>query len=156
MNNPAHRANPQQNLQVVLERTVRARRERVFRAWTDPILMEKWFSPVSMKPVGIEAQAVVGGSYRIGMRDQDGTIHYVRGKYIEILPPERLVFTWAWETEPPSVDSLVTVEFFEQGDSTRILLKHEQLTTLQSQESHRRGWEGCLEHLELGIQSGEI
>ena len=156
MNNPANRANLQQNHQVVVERTFSAPRERVFRAWIDPSLMEKWFAPVTMKPVGIEANVVVGGSYRIGMRHQDGTIHYARGKYIEILPPERLVFTWAWETESPEVDSLVTVEFFEQGDSTRVVLRHEQLTTLSSQESHRRGWEGCLRHLDLTISKGGI
>lgn len=156
MNNPANRTNLQQNLQVVVERTFSSPRDRVFRAWIDPVLMEKWFAPVTMKPVGIEANVVVGGSYRIGMRHQDGTIHYASGKYIEIRPPERLVFTWAWQTEPPGVDSLVTVEFFEQSDSTRVVLRHEQLTTPQSQESHRQGWEGCLEHLELSILSRDI
>ncbi len=156
MNNPANRANPQQNLQVVVERTFLAPRARVFRAWTDPNLMGKWFAPAPMKPVGIETNVAVGGSYRIGMRQQDGTIHYAIGKYIEILPPERLVFTWAWQTEPPGVDTLVTVEFFEQGDSTRVVLRHEQLPDSSSQEDHRRGWEGCLEHLELNILSGDI
>ena len=156
MDNPANRADPPSNLQVIVERTFLAPRERVFRAWIDPSLMEKWFAPAPLKPVGIEADVIVGGRYRIGMRQPDGTIQYAVGKYLEILPPERLVFTWAWQTDPSSVDSLVTVEFFEQGDSTRVVLRHEQLTTLSSQESHRRGWEGCLEHLDLTISKGGI
>lgn len=156
MDNPANRADPPSNLQVIVERTFLAPRERLFRAWIEPSLMAKWFAPVPLKPVGIEADVVVGGRYRIGMRQPDGTIHYAVGKYLEILPPKRLVFTWAWQTEPSSVDSLVTVEFFEQGDSTRVVLRHEQLTTLSSQESHRRGWEGCLEHLELTISKEVI
>jgi uncharacterized protein YndB with AHSA1/START domain len=147
MNKPANRADARQNLQVVVERIIPARREKVFRAWIDPVLMEKWFAPLTMKPEGIEANATVGGSYRIGMRQQDGTIHYVGGKYVEIRPPERLVFTWAWEAEPPEADSLVTVEFFEQGEATRLVLRHEQLPNPESQESHRHGWEGCLEQL---------
>ena len=118
--------------------------------------MEKWFAPVTMKPVGIEANAVVGGSYRIGMRHRDGTIHFASGKYIEILPPERLVFTWAWQTDPPEAVSLVTVEFYDLGNATRVVLKHRQLPTAKDQESHRRGWEGCLRELENKIQGGDI
>ena len=156
MNNPSNHDNAQQNLQVVVEKTIAAKRDRVFRAWIDPVLMEKWFAPVNKKAVGVEANAVVGGRYRIGMRGQDGVIDYVSGRYIEIRPPERLVFTWAWETEPPSVDSLVIVEFFEEGDMTRVVLTNKQLTTPQSQESHRRGWESCLQHLELNILDGQI
>src|SRR5512136_312745 len=103
MNNQINRANSQQNLQVVVERTFLASRERVFKAWTDPHLMGKWFAPAPLKPVEIETNVTVGGRYRIGMRQQDGTIHYAVGTYIEILPPERLVFTWAWLTEPRRV-----------------------------------------------------
>lgn len=114
MDNPANRANPQPYLQVIVERTFLAPRERVFRAWSDPILMEKWFAPAPLKPVGIEAHVVVGGRYRIGMRQPDGTIHYAVGKYLEIVPPERLVFTRAWQTQPPGADSLVTVEFLNK------------------------------------------
>ncbi len=156
MNNPADRADSQQNIFLVVERVFPARREKVFRAWIDPTLMEKWFSPANMKQVGIEANVVVGGSYRIGMRDRDGTTIYVSGKYVEILPPQRLVFTWAWETDPPGIDSLVTVEFFEQGDMTRVVLRHEQLADTQSREQHRRGWEEILELLELSLSSGEV
>lgn len=109
-----------------------------------------------MTPVDVEANVSVGGSYRIGMREQDGSVFYVGGKYIEILPPERLVFTWAWQTDPPGANSLVTVEFFDQGNSTRVVLRQEQLPDAASQASHRRGWEACLNNLELFISRGEV
>jgi len=156
VNNPANRANPGQDVKVVVERTLAASRERVFRAWTDPGLMEKWFSPMDKTTVGVEANVVEGGKYRIGMRGQDGVVSYVSGRYIEIEPPRRLVFTWAWETEPPGVESLVTIEFFEQGDSTRLVLTHQKLETQQDRDSHRRGWEGCLQHLEQIIVNADI
>jgi uncharacterized protein YndB with AHSA1/START domain len=156
MKNPANRTNPQQDLQVVVERILPARRARVYRAWIDPVLMEKWFAPMDKKAVSVEANVTVGGRYRIGMRGQDGAVDYVSGRYLEIQPPERLVFTWTWETEPPSEDSIVTVEFFEQGDSTRLVLTHQKLTTPQSRDSHRRGWESCLEHLETNLLNGNI
>ncbi len=156
MNPLARDANSGQNLQVVVERVFSAPRERVFRAWTDPALMEKWFAPPPMQPVGVEADVTVGGRFRIGMRQPDGHVHYAAGKYVEILPSERLVFTWAWETDPPQADSLVTVEFFKEGDSTRVVLKHEQLPLVPSPEEHRRGWEGCLEHLEVNLELGLV
>jgi uncharacterized protein YndB with AHSA1/START domain len=145
-----------QDQPVVVERLFHARRERVFRAWTDPALMGKWFSPTSMRPVGVEAQAVTGGSYRIGIREQDGEIHYVAGKYLEVQPPERLVFTWGWLAQPPEFSSLVTVEFFEQGEATRVVLTHERLRSPQDRADHLRGWGGCLEQLELSLLSGEL
>src|SRR5512147_3188829 len=101
MNSPVNRADSHQNIFLVVERVFPARREKVFQAWIDPALMEKWFRPVNMQLVRIDANVVVGGSYRIGMHDLDGTIITVGGKYVEILPPQRLVFTWAWETDPP-------------------------------------------------------
>ena len=156
MNIPVDRANSQKNLHVVVERIFFARRPRVFQAWTDPVLMVKWFSPATMVPVNVEANVTVGGSYRIGMREQDGSVFYVGGKYIEIRPPERLVFTWAWQTDPPGADSLVTVEFIVGGNYTRVVLRHEQLPDSESQASHRRGWIACLNNLESTISRGEI
>jgi uncharacterized protein YndB with AHSA1/START domain len=156
MKDPTGRADSQPGLKVVVQRTFAARRERVFRAWIDPDWMEKWFSPPAMTPVGVEATVTVGGSYRIGMRDSDGTTNYVGGIYVEILPPERLVFTWAWQNGPAAADSLVTVEFIAQGESTLVIVTHEQLPISPTPDDHRRGWEGCLEHLQLSLFSGEI
>jgi uncharacterized protein YndB with AHSA1/START domain len=156
MSNPMDRANPQQDVRVVVERILHAPRTRVFRAWTDPALLEKWFSPVDRTTVGVEANAVIGGRYRIGMRGPNGAVNYVSGIYIEIEPPQRLVFTWAWETDPPGGESLVTIEFFEQGDATRLVITHQKLETAQDRESHLHGWESCLQHLELKITNGEI
>src|SRR5512136_1803719 len=108
MANLIKRTKPGGNLQLVVEHTFPSPRPRVYQAWTDPVLMEKWFAPAGRQAVGVEAEMVVGGSYRIGMRGPDGKVDVVAGKYVEILPPERLVFTWAWQTDPPEAVSLVT------------------------------------------------
>ncbi len=156
MNNLARDADSRQNLTLVVERVFAARRERVFRAWTDAALLARWFAPSGTQPVGVEAHAAAGGSYRIGMRDADGVTSYVSGKYLQVVPPERLVFTWAWESDPPEAESLVTIEFFEQGGATRVRLRHEKLADAQSQARHRRGWESCLDQLQASLASGSI
>ena len=144
MKNPVNRASP--SLSLIVERTFPAAREKVFRAWIDPALMLKWFAPVGMTPFGIEADARVGGNYRIGMRERDGSTVIVTGTYLEVTPPTRLVFTWAWQSDPGD-SSVVTVEFIERQNATHIVLTHTRITDPAHVESHRYGWEGCLDHL---------
>ncbi len=139
------------NLRLVIERIFPAGREQIFQAWTDPSVMEKWFAPPGMQPVGITTELAVGGKYQIGMRHADGTVHVASGQYREIRPPEKLVFTWSWQTDPPGTETLVTLELFEHGTGTRLVLTHERFPTLESQEDHKRGWEGCLEQLQQAI-----
>ena len=111
-----------------LRRTFQAPRERVFRAWTDPIELGRWFAPSeeysAIVPV-LELQ--VGGKYCVEMHHKGGNIHRVSGTYREIKPPEKIAFTWRWEHDPDVAESLVTIEFRDLGPSTEILLTHEHL-----------------------------
>ena len=75
---------------VRLTRVLRAPRERVFSAWTEPGLLERWWTGVGGW----------GGRYRFSMRDDRGAAHSVAGVYSEIAPPDRLAFTWTWENDP--------------------------------------------------------
>lgn len=60
--------------------------------------------------------------------------------------PERLVFTWLWEDHPnlgDSGDTLVTVELFDRGGRTELILTHEGFVSEAAREDHATGWEGC-------------
>ena len=130
-----------------ITRTYAAPREKVFRAWTDPEVMKKWFAPsdeFSVPEVAIDAR--VGGRYCIVMRAPDGEHHRVGGVYREYAPPARLVFTWAWESTPER-ESLVTVEFKELGTSTELILTHERFADEEARDKHQQGWTGCLGRL---------
>ncbi len=144
------------NVQLVVERTFDAPRDRVFRAWIDPERMIKWFAPVGMRPVNIEVEAHVGGKYQIGMQEPDGRTIYATGEYVEIAAPNRLVFTWSWLAEQRTENSLVTVEFIDRGGSTHIVLTHERLRTAEIKEGNRDGWSNCFESLHQYLMSGDI
>ena len=74
------------------------------------------------EPVPAETDARVGGRYRIVMRAPDGEEHDVeRDVYREVVPNEKLVFTWAWQSTPER-ESLVTVELKPDGDGTLLTL----------------------------------
>ena len=91
----------------------------------------------------------MGGSYRLIMRDADGKERSAGGEYTEVTPPERLAFTWAWETEgmERGEDSLVELEFREEADTTTVVLVHSGLAGEESKQQHSHGWNGCLDNL---------
>jgi uncharacterized protein YndB with AHSA1/START domain len=141
-----------QGEQLRLQRTFTAPREEVFRAWTDPELLRRWWAAGRNWEAKLaETDVRVGGRYRLAMRDTDsGAEHTVQGRYVEVDPPARLVYTWTWEDadkDSASADSIVTVEFQEEDGETTVVLTHDGITDAQSREGHAHGWSGCLDNL---------
>ena len=128
-------------------RTLRSAPDRVWRAWTDPEAMKRWFAPSDAFTVPVvEADVRLGGRYRIVMKSPDGEERDVRGVYREIVPNEKLVFTWAWQSTPER-ESLVTLRLRPAGSGTELTLTHEQLHDTESLDVHRRGWVGVIGQL---------
>src|SRR5438445_13670197 len=100
---------------VRLQRTFQAPREKVFQAWTRPEDLKRWSAPGDLTTPVAEVDLRVGGRYRIDMRAPDGTLHRVTGTYREVDPPNRLVYTWQWETTPGATETLVTVAFHDRA-----------------------------------------
>ena len=125
-------------------------RELVFDAWTNKEHLSKWMGPtpdINLTLTEVDAQK--GGSYRFGF-DEKGCsddISYVHGEYLEIIRPEKLVFTWIWEAPPEEecVETLVTVEFFETQTGTEVVLTHQRFATDESRDKHLWGWEGTFD-----------
>ncbi len=153
-------AAPQQNPDTWLQlrRTFAAPREKVFRAWTDRQALEKWMCRDVPTHAANYTQLDVrtGGSYRMEVHDSAGGITHVgQGVYKLVKPPEKVVFTWAWKktsslggefSECP--ETLVTVEFFERGAHTEVVLTHQGFDSAKLRDAHRTGWTGCFDALE--------
>ncbi len=141
---------------VVVRRTFRASRERLFRAWSDPRELVAWFSPEGYGNPSAEADARAGGRFRIAMQKlPDGEPFYVTGEYRLVDPPARLVFSWTWEDVLEDVrDTIVTIDFVESGDETEIVLTHE-LLPVERRESHTEGWQALLAKLGTVIEEGK-
>jgi uncharacterized protein YndB with AHSA1/START domain len=138
---------------VHVSRTFDAPRERVFRAWTEAEAMSQWFGSTA----SVESNVRVGGSYRIAVKlPPTGRRVHIVGTYLEIDPPQRLVFTFGWERMPIMFgmgDSKVTVEFRELQDETEVRLTHELLDKRRIRAFHRWGWNQSLERLGLFLLS---
>lgn len=135
-----------------LTRLFAAPRERVFAAWTDPELLRRWWAAVQGWATSrAEVDARPGGRYRLSMRDGDAE-YTVGGVYLEVLPPERLAYTWTWEGEAEimrgSEGTLVTVDFVDAGDGTEVVITHTGFAGDRIRDLHGEGWAGCLDNLE--------
>jgi uncharacterized protein YndB with AHSA1/START domain len=133
---------------VELERRIAARPETVFRYFTDPARYRLW------QGVDAELDARPGGLFRVEMTGQ--THVFARGEFVEVRPPERIVFTWGWErlkglpdemeSVPPG-SSTVEVTLTPDGDGTILRLRHSGLPTAPAGIFHTDGWTMSFERL---------
>ena len=132
---------------LTLTRHVKAPAERVFQAWTSGEALKRWFGPSDSMIVSVaDIDVEVGGRYRIVMQEPGGEAHRVGGVYREIVPNERLVFTWAWESTPER-ESIVTVALRPVDGGTELTLTHVQFFDEAARDRHAHGWTGSLERL---------
>ena len=132
---------------LTLRRRLNAPPARVYEAWTDPAKIMRWFGPANAETLRAETNPEVGGRFRVLMRTPDGEQHEVSGVYREVVPNEKLVFTWAWRSTPER-ESLVTVTLKRDGDGTVLTLTHEQFFDEAARDAHRGGWTGAIDKLE--------
>jgi uncharacterized protein YndB with AHSA1/START domain len=134
-----------------IERTFNAPARAVFDAWTSPDVLRRWWPAGSdwETPVA-EVDPRVGGALRLVMRSPEGEEFGGSGEYIEITPPERLVFTWTWDGhEEHEGTQVVEVEFAEREDgTTAVVLTNRGLPDEESRRSHREGWEASFDNLD--------
>jgi uncharacterized protein YndB with AHSA1/START domain len=131
-----------------------APRERVFQAWTDPKKMTEWFCHAKPGLIGelIVMDVRPGGLYGFDVSSADGKVFKVRGKYLEIKPPEKLAFTWFWETEPEYGHTLVTLEFVDLGERSELVMTHERFANSDARDKHYNGWAFCLDSLQRHVE----
>jgi uncharacterized protein YndB with AHSA1/START domain len=133
---------------LTIKRRFKAPPEKVFRAWTDPERLNRWMGGPEIATARAETDVRVGGRYRVVMQKAgDSEQHDVSGVYREVIPNERLVFTWAWKTTPER-ESLVTITFKADGDGTLMTFTHEQFFDEDARDRHQHGWNGSFEKLE--------
>jgi uncharacterized protein YndB with AHSA1/START domain len=141
-------AGTSQNLVVEREVNIDASPETVFEFFTDPAKMVRWKG----------AQATLdprpGGVYRVEMNEQA----IVLGEYVEVDPPNRLVFTWGWEGDSaftPPGSSTVEITLTPTADGTLVRLVHTGLPSAESAEAHGHGWDQYMPRLAIAATGGD-
>jgi uncharacterized protein YndB with AHSA1/START domain len=135
---------------LVIERVFNAPRELVFQAWTDPEHIRKWFGPRDHPATQMSMDVRPGGRWRGCLRSTEtGNDLWLGGVYREIVPPERLVFTFAWEEEGErGLETLVTITLVEQGEKTRMIFRQSPFQSSGERDGHHGGWTSTFDRLD--------
>jgi uncharacterized protein YndB with AHSA1/START domain len=136
---------------LVLRRTFEASRARVFRAWITPVALESWLRPRGMSMIVRSLDARVGGSFRFDLESGSSLI----GTYLQIVPPEKLVFTWSGGAAQ-SWGTVVTLDFLDQGAATELVLTHEHLGTPERRARAEGGWPSLFDALASVLSSPHL
>jgi uncharacterized protein YndB with AHSA1/START domain len=151
---PAERA-------LVITRIFNAPREQVWKAWTKPEHMKRWWGPKGFTSPVSKIDLRVGGAYLSCMRSPEGQDFWSTGVYREIVPLERIVCTDSFADEKGSVvpashygmegafplEMLITVTFEELDGKTRFTLRHDGIPAGQMSELTEAGWRQSFDKL---------
>ena len=121
--------------EIRIERVLPATIGRVYDAWTRADLLVQWYCPNPRLALKVDADVRAGGSYVVEMGP-----HVVRGTYLEVEPPTRLVFSWQWDGTDDA-PTRVEVELTEVPEGTRMRLSHTGFATAEDAANHRLGWD---------------
>jgi uncharacterized protein YndB with AHSA1/START domain len=118
--------------QILIRREFNAPKHLVYKAWTTPELIRRWWSANRGEVTVADVDLRVGGRWRFVMLTDDGSEVAFHGEYRELIPNERIVYTEVYEGVPNGDDApaLNTLTFTEQGGRTTLML----LTEATSQE----------------------
>lgn len=125
-----------------ISRTLPAPPQAVWRAFTEPAALAEWFWPAASFGTTAELDVRPGGRLRISAPRRGIA---VSGSYVDVSPPQRLVFTWRWDGEP--AETLVTLTLRATDGGCELLLVHERFGDEDARDANALGWSDCLDRL---------
>lgn len=144
--------------ELTIKRIFDAPRTLVYACWTDEDHTRHWFFPKDFTVPFAESDIRPGGRYRSCLRAPDGTDHWVGGVYRELVPPEKIVFTHAWQDEAGNAEheTLVTITLKDLGgDRTELTFHQAYFLSEASREGHAGGWNETFDELQ-GYLAGKV
>jgi uncharacterized protein YndB with AHSA1/START domain len=136
-------------------RVIRAPREEVFAAWTEPELLRQWWGPGPVTCPEAEVDLREGGAYRLANLEADGSITWISGRFERVRAPEELVYTWAVSILPDE-RTLVRVTFMPHPDGTELTIVHERFAVEAVRDMHLQGWGACIDKLEAMVANHAV
>jgi uncharacterized protein YndB with AHSA1/START domain len=132
--------------ELVITRIFDAPRQLVFKAWTEPEHLARWWGPAGFSIICFNGEVRPGGAWCRTMRSPEGIVFRKHGIYRNIAPAERLVFTYVSDDAEgnPGPETLVTVTFADLDGRTRVTLRQTPFESAAARDAHEAGWTSCL------------
>ncbi|GAB4117984.1 MAG: SRPBCC family protein [Roseiflexaceae bacterium] len=147
---------------LVLERVVDVAPERVWRAWTTPAELMKWFTPAPWKTVDCEIDPRPGGIFRTVMESPEGDRNEGTGCILEAIPNQRLIWTGALlpgfrprASEPMIFSAIILIEPHGSGTKYTAIAIHmnEEDSAKHAEMGFHHGWGAALDQLVILAKS---
>jgi uncharacterized protein YndB with AHSA1/START domain len=153
--------------ELVIERLLDAPREQLFKAWTEPERLKRWWGPRGFTLPVCKIDLRVGGEFLYCMRSPEGQDYWGKGVYREIVAPERIVYTDSFADEQGNTvpashyfgmdstwpdETLVTVTFVAEQGKTRLTLRHGPVPSGAQSEGAKQGWSESFDKLAKALQ----
>ena len=135
--------------ELVIERLIDAPRDLVFRTWVDPRMALAWWGPPESPATHVQIEFRVGGAWSGRLRTVDGRELRQKGVFREIVPPERLVFTFVWEdANGRGQESLVSLYFADDAGRTRLALNERPFRSRALRDANVVEWSDAIDRFE--------
>jgi uncharacterized protein YndB with AHSA1/START domain len=136
-------------LRLHLEKVLPVHPGRAFDACVEPDRLARWWGPAGFTAPHVALDVRMGGSYRIEMQPPDAAAFHLRGEFLEVDPPRRLVYTFEWEEpDPDDTTTLVELSFLDHGAGTRLVVDQGTFASGERLSLHEAGWTDTLDRLE--------
>jgi len=135
--------------ELVITRLFDAPRELVFKAWTEPERLMRWWGPRGFTMTFCKMDLRRGGAYRFEMRSPEGTEHRSAGVFQDVVEPERLVLSGAWVDAEgkPGHETVLTLTFADHDGKTMLTLHQAVFESVTARDSHHGGWSSSMDCL---------
>ena len=135
--------------ELLIERSFDAPPPLIFALWSEPDHFKRWMGPENFRCPEAELDFRVGGAYRAMIESDEIGENWFGGVYREIVPNERLVFTFAWDNGGPSagIETLVTITFEERDGRTVQTFHQRPFRNVERRDSHLGGWSESFDKL---------
>jgi uncharacterized protein YndB with AHSA1/START domain len=156
---------------LTITRVFDAPKELVFKAWTEPEQIKKWWGPKGFSAPVIKVNLKKGGKYLYAMKDEKGKVYWTGGEYLEVDAPRRLVVTDYFADEKGNKvdpvkygipkdfpkESTVTVKFDEEKGKTKLSIIYDLPVAAAARDAMKKsrmdeGWNSSLDKLAEAVE----
>lgn len=156
--------------EVVITRIINARKDQVWKTWTDPELIKWWWGPKTYSAPFITSDFRIGGKYHFAMRDPEGQLIWSTGVYKDIRYLEKIVATDSFADDkgnivsptkygmPPEMATELefTVTFQDEGSKTKLTINHKYFPPGEIFDQCKIGWNESLDKFEATIHDSGL
>lgn len=141
--------------ELTIVRVFQAPRAMVWRVWTDPEHLMKWWGPTHHPATHLSMDVRPGGKWRNCLRSvETGKELWQHGIFHEVVQPERLIFSFVWEEEGErGFENLVTITLADQGGKTLLTLHQAPFQSVGERDGHGEGWGSSFDRLADYLQA---